>query len=281
MSDDRPADPTSGDPTGARAPMRPLVLEAADARVVVRPDEGGRLGSVSVGGRELLVTSDPAGWIQWGCYPMAPWAGRIRNGTFAFAGQTHRLPLALPPHAIHGVVYDRPWSVLDADSISIDLDERWPFRGRVVQRFALDEDGLEVTMSLEAEEPMPAVIGWHPWFRRVIDGVGAPVRLAFAPAEMLVRDADGIPSGERVPPSVEPWDDAFTGLSQPPVLRWGEALRLELDSTCPWWVVYSEPPHAICVEPQSGPPDAANLAPEVVEPGLPLTHRMRWRWTRG
>ena len=58
-------------------------------------------------------------------------------------------------------------------------------------------------------------------------------------------------------------------------------LRLELSSSCQWWVVYSEPEHAICVEPQSGPPDAANLAPEIVVPGRPLEHVMRWSWTRG
>ena len=51
------------------------------------------------------------------------------------------------------------------------LDERWPFRGRVTQRFHLDPDGLELTLALEADEPMPATIGWHPWFRRVlVDG---------------------------------------------------------------------------------------------------------------
>ena len=71
------------DPTGV-AVGDPLILEAAGARVVVRPEEGGRVGSVVVGGRELLVTSDPQGLIYWGSYPMAPWAGRIRHGRFEY-----------------------------------------------------------------------------------------------------------------------------------------------------------------------------------------------------
>ena len=125
-----------------------LVLEAGDARVVVRPRDGGRLGSVVIGGRELLVAGDPRDPISWGSYPMAPWAGRVNLGRFAFDGQTHQLPITMAPHAIHGVVYDRPWSVVGDDTIAIDLDERWPFRGRVVQRFALGEDGLEVTMTV-------------------------------------------------------------------------------------------------------------------------------------
>ena len=269
------------DPTGQARGARELRLEASDATVVVRPEEGGRLGSVTVGGRELLVTSDPQGLIHWGSYPMAPWAGRIRHGRFTFEGRAHQLPLGMPPHAIHGVVYDRPWSIVDATTIAIELDERWPFRGRVEQRFALDESGLAITMTIAADEPMPAVLGWHPWFRRTIVAGAAPAVLDFDAEAMLVRDAEGMPTGERVAPTPGPWDDAFTGLRRPPVLEWPGELRLELASSCEWWVVYTRPPHAICVEPQSGPPDAANLGPEVVEPGAPLVHEMRWRWTRG
>jgi aldose 1-epimerase len=258
-----------------------LDLRAGDARVIVRPDDGGRIGSVELGGRELLVTYHPRGPLHWGVYPMAPWAGRIRNGRFAFGGRDHRLPLGDPPHAIHGVVLDRPWTVTGPDSITIDLDERWPFRGRVSQRFTLGEDGLDVEMTLEADEPMPAVIGWHPWFRRVLSVGAPPVELRLDAAEMLVRDTDGIPTGERVPPPPGPWDDAFTGLRADPVLEWPGQVRLQLASSCAWWVVYTVPDYAVCVEPQSGPPDAANGGPQVVVPGEPLRHTMRWGWTLG
>ena len=269
------------DPTGATRDPRELVLEAGDARVVVRPEEGGRLGSLNVAGREVLWTSDPQGLIHWGSYPMAPWAGRVRHGRFTFAGRPHELPLGMPPHAIHGVVFDRPWEVLGPDAIGIELDERWPFRGRAEQRFALDEGGLSMTLVVEADEPMPATVGWHPWFRRSL-GDGIPdLQLRFDAETMLLRDAEGMPSGERVPPTRGPWDDAFTGVAEPPVLQWGDALNLEVSSTCSWWVVYTEPAHALCVEPQSGPPDALNGTADIVEPGTPLIHEMRWRWTRG
>jgi len=177
-------------------------------------------------------------------------------------------------------VLDRPWRVDGPDAISIEMDERWPYRGRVTQRFALTEDGLDIEMTLEAFEPQPAAIGWHPWFRRALEPGGTPVSLAFDAAEMLVRDEEGIPSGERTTQPDGPWDDCFTGLRSDPVLTW-PGLRLTLSSSCAWWVVYTEPEYAVCVEPQSGPPDAANLAPQVVEPGVPLTHTMRWRWERG
>ena len=259
-----------------------LVFEADDARVVLSPAQGGRLASVVVAGRELLVNEGETHPMQWGCYPMAPWAGRVRHGRFAFRGRTYELPLGMPPHAIHGIAYDRPWRTLDSATIAIDLgrDDRWPLGGRVTQRLALDEGGLELSMTIEATRPMPAMLGWHPWFRRVLAPGDAPVRLAFAAAEMLVRDDEGIPSGRRVPPPPGPWDDAFTGVHGDPVLEWPGRLRLAIASTCDWWVVYTQPEHAVCVEPQSGPPDAFNAGPEVLEAGASMTHEMRWRWTR-
>ena len=104
--------------------------------------------------------------------------------------------------------------------------------------------------------------------------------MEFAADEMLVRDPSGMPSGERVAPPPGPWDDAFTGVHRDPAVVWPGRLRLTLSSSCTWWVVYTEPEHSVCVEPQSGPPDAVNGTPQVVEPGSPLTHTMRWRWER-
>ena len=271
----------SGPAPGSSTPASPstLVLEAGDARATILAADGGRIGSLVVGGHELLVTGDPDR-LRWGSYPMAPFAGRIRHGRFAFRGAEHRLPLEMPPHAIHGVVWDRPWRVDDPTTLAIDLDDRWPFRGRVVQRFALDEEALRVELTLEAAEAMPATIGWHPWFRRFLVPGDPSVTVDLDADEMLVRDGEGIPSGERVAPPPGPWDDAFTGVHGEPTLTWPGRLRLRLSSTCAWWIVYTEPERAVCVEPQSGPPDAVNGSPEIVEPGAPLVHTMRWRWDR-
>jgi aldose 1-epimerase len=45
-------------------------------------------------------------------------------------------------------------------------------------------------------------------------------------------------------------------------------------------VVFTEPEHAVCVEPQTGPPDELNLGPRVVSPASPLVARATWRWER-
>lgn len=264
-----------------------LVLQAGDARLSISADEGGRIRSLLVGEWELLVTASPDGPIYWGCYPMAPWAGRIRLGRFTFGGRSVTLPPGMPPHAIHGVVFDRPWRVVDDRTLAVELGTPWPFRGSVTQRFSLTADELVVSLELLAVDAMPAVVGWHPWFRR--DVAGAAVELDFRPGWMLPRDSDAIPTGELVPATSGPWDDAFTALAEPPRLTWPGRLRLEIESTCDWWVAYTTPPDALCLEPQSAPPDAVNLAgatprgidlgPSLLEPGEVLRHTMTWRWT--
>jgi aldose 1-epimerase len=62
------------------------------------------------------------------------------------------------------------------------------------------------------------------------------------------------------------------------VLRWPGFLELTIESDCPAWVVFTEPDHALCVEPQTAPPDALNGTPAVVEPGRPLVAEMAWTW---
>jgi len=262
----------------------PLVRTSATARLTIDPAQGGRMTSLVVHGSELLVT-EGLGAVSWGCYPMAPYAGRIRDGRFTFDGRDHQLPRTMPPHAIHGTVLDRAWTVVGDGRIAIDLGPDWPFAGRVTQHFVLGKGGLKATMTLEADEPMPVTIGWHPWFRRILtgsaDAVAAPsatARLGFEPGRMYERGPDGLPTGRLIAPSDAPWDDCFTEVATPPRLLWPERLALELSSTCDHWVVYTEPEHAICVEPQTGPPDAANLAPRVVVPGEPLTASMTWHW---
>jgi aldose 1-epimerase len=268
-----------------------LVMRAGDVSLTVDPRQGGRMASLRIGGQEVLLTE---GWgpIRWGCYPMAPFAGRIRDGRFAFRGRDVQLPLNLPPDAIHGTVFERPWEVGRATEdhvvLTTDLGPAWPFRGRVTQSIWLGQGGLDATLRLEAEEPMPASLGWHPWFRRYLgaaaEGASHEVDLVVDAASMFERGPDGLPTGSLVPPRQRPWDDAFSGLRTAPIVRWPGALEITISSTADVWVVYDEAVEGVCVEPQTAPPDAINLAsatgeePDVADPRAPMTTSMAWRW---
>ncbi len=251
-----------------------VALEADDARVTIDPSVGGRIASLEVAGLQLLVSrrEDP---LQWGCYAMVPWAGRVRDGVFHFGGVTHQLPLTLPPHAIHGTTFDRPWTYQGDGRLSIDLGEAWPFPGRAVHQISIDPHGLELRLEVQAhDQAFPASLGWHPWFLRNL-ARGASARLEFEARSMYQRDSAGIPTGRLVPPPPGPWDDCFTDIVSEPVLRWPGALRLSLSSSATHWVVYDQPEHALCVEPQTGPADALNIAPELAWPGQPLVVEAR------
>lgn len=248
-----------------------MELSASAVRVSIDTKAGGRIASINLRGHELLVTEskDPMGW---GSYPMIPWAGRIRKGRFTFRGGEYQLPINMAPHSIHGTCFTRPWDVNEDGTLGIELGGSWPFGGSAIQRFDLTSDRLICTIEIHNDiRSMPASVGWHPWFRR-------PVSLSFAASKMYVRDDDYIPSGELITPPSGPWDDCFTGVLAPPKLSWPGGPTVTLTSSCDHWVVYDQPAHAVCVEPQTGPPDAFNLAPEIVEPGKPLIASMTYTW---
>jgi aldose 1-epimerase len=258
-----------------------VTLEAGSARVDVDPNGGGRIDRIEVEGLALLVPPEEDE-RNHGAFPMAPWAGRIADGRFTFDGVEHQLPLNKPPHAIHGIVRDRRWKVDDAEAtsvvMSVPLDDPWPFGGHVVQRFGLTPDELSLTMEVHAADvPMPASCGWHPWWHRDV-GRGDAVELELHAGAMYAR-AGEIPTGDLVPVTSPPWDDCFTELGSPAaILQWPGAATVTIETDCPCVVVYTEPEDALCVEPQSGPPNQANLEPRVVAPGVPLVVHATFRW---
>ncbi|MDH3730511.1 MAG: aldose 1-epimerase [Acidimicrobiia bacterium] len=251
-----------------------LIQEVGPARLAVDLENGARLASLQVYGHELLVTGAESP-IDWGCYPMAPFAGRVRRGKFAFGGVDHQLPINMAPHAIHGTVFDKPWRADSETEFSTDLGSRWPYAGHVRHEVVLRAKSLTMTLEVSSDGGrMPASGGWHPWFRRRL-AVGEPLALDFEAEFMERRDDDDIPTGERVPPPLGPWDDCFGGIKRWPVLTWPGALELRIESSCDYLTVYSERDHAVCVEPQTAPPNSLLF---VVEPRRPLVATTTWNW---
>lgn len=125
-----------------------ITLTAGDAEVTVRPGNGGRIAGLRIGGLELLRQGE-----RFGCFPMVPWCGRLRDGRFRDGATVRRMPLNSPPHAIHGLARDGVWHTarVSADEavITYDLGDPWPHPGRVSQVISLTEDSLTLRMSLE------------------------------------------------------------------------------------------------------------------------------------
>jgi aldose 1-epimerase len=281
------------------------VIELANgsASLLIDPEHGGRAASLKAGGRELLVPYvEGVGSIGWGCYLMAPWPGRLRDGLLDWDGRRYQLRQTLGRHAIHGVVYDRPWTVERATDTEAELScelepAGWPLGGTARQRFHLDADGLtlqaEVVADVGAGRAMPAALGWHPWFRRA-DG---EVRIRLEADEVLVT-RELIPTGQRTVvrgmtdlrsgPAVgrRRLDHAYADARSPAIISWPD-FQLEVEFGPPLTtVVVHTPPSGLCVEPQTAWPDAFDSALRSVpgtglarlEPGETLSATMRLRW---
>ncbi|MGH8036933.1 MAG: aldose epimerase [Stenotrophomonas sp.] len=266
----------------AQAPLpagRLYWLRAGKLEVALAPAAGGRIAQIRYDGVDWLADEQQGGaaTIAWGCYPMVPWAGRIRQGCFNFDGEAYALPTNFGAHAIHGVGFSRPWRIdsIDTDAAALSLvlpeDAYWPFGGVATQTVRVGPDRLELHLAVQAgERAMPAVLGWHPWFRK-------PDELLFAPNAMYPRDGEGIATLPLASPSPGPWDDCFINSAEVTLLSAGQRLQLRADTD--HWVVYDGAPHATCVEPQTGPPDGFTLARNRLEPGqrLALHFDMQWQ----
>jgi aldose 1-epimerase len=293
--------------------MSDLVLQHGPTRVTVSPEYGGRIAQIEVeiGSRRVQLLVDAAEQppaerdpLAWGCFPMAPWPNRIADGRFSFEGATYRVPPDCGPHAIHGLGARRAWRVKELDGarcvLSLDFDERWPWRGSITHEISAHDDGLTTWLRVvaAAAQRFPAGVGWHPWFRRSIGGHEVAVGLQATERYEL---QDMIPTGRTLPvagahdlraaPAVgeRRLDECYRGVRSPIVVRWGElALSIEPSDNVCHAMVYT-PPHAVCVEPQTCAVDAFNLAARdvdgtgivVVTPASPLVATSTWRWGLG
>jgi aldose 1-epimerase len=260
------ADAVRDDALRALPPGELIRIANGSLQVEIAPAAGGRIAQITRDRVDWLVgyAENNAAMIAWGSYPMLPWAGRIRRGRFDFQGRNYQLPLNLGEHAIHGVGFALPWSVESRAPSHVDLslrlpeDERWPFGGSARQRIEVGANGLRMTLSLTSgARAMPASMGWHPWLRK-------PDRLEFDPERCYPRDAEGIAVLPLIEPPSGPWDDCF--INDRPIFAERAGQRLRLTSDCRHWVIYDQTGHATCVEPQTGPPDAFNLAPTPLAP---------------
>jgi aldose 1-epimerase len=170
-------------------------------------------------------------------YLMAPWPNRVRAARFVWKGKEVRLtPDFEDGTAIHGLVKDRPFTLLDRTPESARLERvlspqgGWPWPARVVARYSVEGAVLRATLRIENlgggdDRPMPVGAGFHPHFQRRLWAQADSLRvrvaargryamthcLPEAPAaddDLCARLREGLIAGD------EPLDDLFA-LSSP------------------------------------------------------------------
>ncbi|HUG30036.1 MAG TPA: hypothetical protein VMQ65_05955 [Candidatus Limnocylindria bacterium] len=255
--------------------MSLIELRSGGARVTIDTERGGRLASWTARGRELLVgppTPDDRS-IRWGCFLMVPWAGRLASGRFELAGTTVQVPRTHGRHAIHGLAWAERWQVdaaaSDGATLSLDLARAgWPMGGRVTETIQLWGDRLVLEAEIEADRPMPAAMGWHPWFRR--DG---EVRLR-VDADATLETRGMLPTGTVTPvtrrtdlrrgPALADrrLDDAYVDARSPVIASWDDLELAIAFKPSPATVIVFTPPGSFCVEPQTAWPNSFSLSAE-------------------
>ena len=239
-----------------------IELQHADWRLQVDPGLGGSVLGLWLGGTPVLrPTPDSATHAgQSAAYPLVPYSNRIGQGRMDWRGEHHSLRNGFNDevHALHGVGFMRPWTVVEHQAGVLVLrlvhvaDAFWPFAFEAEQRFELGAGGLGLTMSARSTDarPQPMGLGWHPFFvRRPASTLDLPVHTQWLAGEdVLPRMPQAVP-GVRGAIAGMRLDHCFDGAGSVARLTDGELdLRLEADSR--YWVVYTLMDAGyFCVEP--------------------------------
>ena len=157
--------------------MSVIELVSETMRCHVAPEAGGSIMGLWRSEIPVLRSVSDAPYppaLDAGSYPLVPYSNRIDHGRFVWEGQAHALTASTvhPPHAIHGVGYQKPWRVRyqQDDMVVLALthlaDEHWPFSFEVTQQFLLSPTGLNLRMRIInlSDLTVPAGLGWHPNF---------------------------------------------------------------------------------------------------------------------
>lgn len=184
---------------------------------------------------------------------LAPFANRIDNGTYSFAGSTHHLPRneEARGHAIHGFLSSKSLKVIASvatnDSASLTLthhfgdDPGFPFRLSINITYVLNSTGLSINTFVRNDDgrglSAPFYHGWHPYFKVYPDVSATKVILDRSCTEY--RHVEMWPGDTLIPShSTAPWAsfngvDAIGGTRDAPTYFDDAFKATEAPAVCP------------------------------------------------
>jgi len=258
-------------------------LAAPGIAVDIDPTDGGRVVRLELDGVDTIGRADPEAGdnpsFYYGAFPMAPFAGRVAGGSVMVDGTSTPLPPThRDGHVDHGLVHDVSWQVVSRTGDHLELqtvlDHRWPVDGTVHLTYDVAPGTLHCELRLRVQRACPASLGMHPWFAGRIEEHDAEVSIT--PRGWLIPRPDG--SYARTAHLEPPRDAVCIGVVDPPEIRWGDRLKVRLNSAhASVWVVCEIFEGAVCVEPLTAAPSALTTVTTV--PTRPLV--LDWSVTAG
>ncbi|MFL9481570.1 aldose 1-epimerase [Chitinophagaceae bacterium LWZ2-11] len=216
---------------------------------------------------------------------LSPFTCRMNKGDYAFEGDDYHVnKFYLPPHAIHGLIYDAMHEIIDEfaddDHARVTLaykynkqDAGYPFSYLLTHTWRLEKGNkLSVTSTVthDNKQAIPYAQGWHPYF--TLGGNVDTYSLQFDSNTMLEFDETLIPTGKKLPYDLFEQANTLNNVfldncfelkntqGAKCVLK-NETLQLSIipDKSYPYLQIYT-PPHrsSIAIENLSGAPDCFN-----------------------
>ena len=251
----------------------PLELSAGALRLAVRADLGASIAGLWHRDHPVLRSTEADALLTSrasGCYPLLPYSNRVAWRRFEWLGQPYTTQQNFDdnPHSVHGVGWQRPWSVTVHTDDTLELalehagDAHWPFPFSATQQFRLQEGHLAVrlTCTNRAAHVAPVGLGWHPYFPK-----RSRSRLHVELSGRWDSDEAGLPVRHVAQPGIDAdiehlrYDNCFDGWQGPARLR-DEVLAVTLRSSLDRLVVFTPSDRAYyCVEPVSHDSNAINF----------------------
>jgi len=216
---------------------------------------------------------------------LSPFTCRMNEGKYAFDTANYQIEkFFLPPHAIHGLVFDSIYSIDKIEQTesfaSVQLsytynkeDAGYPFTYSIIQHWKLEKDNkLSVTSTIQHSNSfaIPYAQGWHPYFT-----LGTSVddcTLQFTTDKQVEFDDTLLPTGTIINDNRFKDGALLEGIfldncfhladdSQHTCTLKNDAISITIipDNTYPYLQAYT-PPHrnSIAIENLSGAPDCFN-----------------------
>jgi aldose 1-epimerase len=270
--------------------MTGISLACGDFRLEVVPQLGAAVAAFTCRGHHVLRparrgTDNP---FETSSFALVPYANRIAGGAFRFAGRDVLIPRNAPDqaHPLHGDAWRHPWNIRETGERHTVLTfeherDSWPWRYRAEQTLTLNDSGLVVDLSLRNTDslPMPAGLGWHPYFP-----LSADVELRAQVLGAWLSNGECLPTDHITDSRLGDWsrgevveratlvDNCHTGWTGPALIRYpreGLELSMAASGALRWLHIYIPPGRDFfCVEPVSHMPDAVNRAEPATETGL-------------
>lgn len=218
-------------------------------------------------------------------FVLVPYSNRIENGYFTFQGEAYQLANG-ERHASHGDVRKRPWQVEQQSEAAITCafdsrnfaDSNWPWPFSATLTYVLEANAItsKLTVTNHGTNPMPAGLGWHPYYNRTLTRAGEPILLHFQVGSVYPDANDTrIPSGpveplasnqdfrtERALAPENFIDACFYGYNGGGSIAWPESnvrLEYQVSANCGHLILFNPAKPYFAVEPVTNANNGVNL----------------------